>query len=142
MIFDPENPIVKLCVQALEHEGDGSDTALQLCRQAWSSATSDLERFTAAHYLARQQSGPAEKIVWDRTALDLALRIAQPGIQGTWPSLYLNVGRCYEELGDTTEALNHYRLAESYTEHLGEDGYGNMIRTGILAGLGRVSPGE
>ena len=56
MEFNPNNPIVKLCLQgiALEEQGDPKEAG-QLFLQAWNKATNDFEKFLAAHYIARHQ---------------------------------------------------------------------------------------
>ena len=55
------------------------------------------------------------------------------------PSLYLNIAKCHEDLGDPVQAESNYRLAASFEKYLPEDGYGNMIRSGIRNGLERIS---
>lgn len=143
MQFDPNNPIVKLCAQGMEQEMAGRPAlAKQLYHEAWEKAIDDTDKFTAAHYLARQQDTVADKLKWDETALALAQRIDSPEIKTVFPSLYLNVAKCYEDMGNPERARKNYLLAQSFTHLLGEDGYGKMIRAGIEAGLQRVSPSE
>lgn len=55
------------------------------------------------------------------------------------PSLYLNIGKDHEDLGDKASALNYYRQAREFAAYLEDDGYGNMLRRGIEAGIERVS---
>jgi tetratricopeptide (TPR) repeat protein len=139
MQFDPNNTIVKLCAQGMALEGEGkSEEALQLFQQAWNEATNDFEKFIAAHYVARHQNSVAEKLQWDETALDLALKINDPKMKGSYPSLYLNIAKCYEDMKDFDNARKNYQLALSYTNFLPDDGYGNMIRSGINKGIERV----
>ena len=139
MSLDPNNVVVKLCVQGMEQEMAGRPAlAKQLFTEAWEKAGSDHEKFTAAHYMARVQDTVAAKLKWDQTALDIAQKIDDTEIKGAFPSLYLNIGKCYEDLQLKTEARHHYALAQSYAGHLKDDGYGHMIRTGIEAGLKRV----
>ena len=140
MQFDPENRVVKLCAEGMACEGEGRpDEAAELFRQAWVSATTHLEQFTAAHYVARQQASIADKLHWDEIALAAALKADDEGMKGTYPSLYLNIGKCYEDLNDRDNALKNYQLASSFASHLPDDGYGSMIMKGIVAGLERVS---
>lgn len=112
--------------------------AQQLYRQAWEKSVTDTEKFTAAHYLARVQDSVPEKLKWDQTALDLALRISSAEVKSAYPSLYLNIGKCYEDLQCKKEALEHYTLARACIMYLKNDGYGQMIRAGIEAGIERV----
>jgi tetratricopeptide (TPR) repeat protein len=140
MLFDPENPIIKLCAQGMQLEGEAKrDEASAVFHQAWEQATNDFEKFTAAHYIARHQETVADKLKWDETALQLALDLNDEGIKGALPSLYLNIAKCYEDLNDLTKAKENYQLALANTNFLHEDGYGNMIRAGINAGIERVS---
>lgn len=140
MQFDPENPIIKLCAHGMQLEGEGKrDEASAAFNQAWEQAANNFEKFTAAHYVARHQDSVAGKLKWDETALQLALSLDDEGIKGTLPSLYLNIAKCHEDLHDFTKAKENYQLALAYTNFLPDDGYGNMIRAGINAGIERVS---
>ena len=142
MQFDPENPIIRLCAHGMQLEGEAKrDEASAVFRQAWEQATNDFEKFTAAHYIARHQETVADKLRWDETALQLALSLDDEGIKGALPSLYLNIAKCYEDLNDFAKANENYQLALAYTDFLHEDGYGNMVKAGINAGIERVSLG-
>ena len=138
MPFDPANPVIQLCVKGMEMEAKSPELAKDLFVQAWHLATTDVEKFTAAHYLARQQDSVAEKLEWDLRALQLALQVQDDSLTASYPSLYLNVGKGYEELGDPAQARRYYQRALSYTHHLPTDGYGTMIKQGIESGLKRV----
>lgn len=137
MIFDPENKIVKLCAKGLEIEGQPEE-AKKFFIQAWEEASNDIERLTAAHYIARHQSSVADKLKWDEVALQHALNIKDDSVKGIFPSLYLNIAKCYEDLNDLTNAQKHYQLALLATDTLVDDGYGNMIKMGILNGIERI----
>ena len=140
MEFDPNNHIVKLCALGMEMEGKGKlEEASKLFLKAWDEATNDFEKFTAAHYVARHQKSAADKLKWDETALHWALKINDDTIKGTFPSLYLNVAKCYEDLYDPDNAKRNYELALSFTYLLPDDGYGNMIKGGITNGMKRVT---
>ena len=140
MEFDPNNYVNKLCAQGMELEGKGKpDEAGKLFLQAWNEATNDFEKFTAGHYVARHQKTVAGKLKWDETALQLALKINDDKVKGAFPSLYLNIAKCYEDLDDPGNALKNYQLALSYTNLLPDNGYGNMIKGGIRKGLERVT---
>jgi tetratricopeptide (TPR) repeat protein len=139
MQFDPENHINKLCAQGMLLEGEGKpQEALVLFEQAWQNATNDLEKLTAAHYVARRQKTIADKLTWDEIALNLALKISTDDIKAIYPSLYLNVAKCYEDLQDFAKANDNYVLALNFTTFLPNDGYGDMIRAGINSGINRV----
>jgi tetratricopeptide (TPR) repeat protein len=139
MHFDPDNKINKLCADGMMAEGRGEmETAKNLFLQAWSESESDFEKFTAAHFVARHQENVPDKLYWDELALEMAKRIKDESIKSSYPSLYLNIGKCYEDLNDFERAKENYQRAASYTTFLSEDGYGKMIKSGILGGLERV----
>jgi tetratricopeptide (TPR) repeat protein len=139
MEFDPDNPVIKLCVEGMNAEGEGNiDQALQLFQQAWDTAANDFEAFTAAHYLARNQKDPNDNLKWNLEALTRAEAVDDEGIKGHYPSLYLNVGKSYETLGDMEQAANYYLQAADSSIHLPAGKYSDMIKSGISAGLQRV----
>ncbi|MBA4852128.1 rRNA adenine methyltransferase [Emticicia sp. BO119] len=139
MQFDKNNKIVQMCGQGMMLEGEGKkEEALQLFQQAWDEAANDFEKFTSAHYVARHQKTIADKLKWDETALQHALNINDDSIRATYPSLYLNIGKCYEDLNDFAKARKNYQLALSFADLLPDDGYGKMIKGGILNGIERV----
>lgn len=139
MEFSQENKVVQLCVKGMELEGLGQLTeASILFNKAWDIAANDFEKFTAAHYVARHQKSILDKLDWDQVALNHALNINSEAVKETLPSLYLNIGKCYEDLNDFDNAKKYYRLASAVTKFLPNDGYGNMIKAGINNGLARV----
>ena len=140
MLFDEHNPIVKLCALGMDYEGQGkADEAAATFRKAWDEAHSDLEKCAAAHYVARHQPGVAGKLSWDETALRHALLVDDARICGSYPSLYLNIAKCLEDLNRPAEANEHYRKALSYAHCLNDDGYGSLISAGIRKGIERTS---
>ena len=140
MQFDPGNKIMQLCVQGMEMEAtQNSGQAKILFLQAWSEASNDFEKFTAAHYVARHQESVQEKLKWDEIALSFALRIKDDNMKANYPSLYLNIAKCYEDLKDFANARKNYNLALSYVEYLPGNGYGKMIKSGIENGIERLS---
>ncbi|WP_218962163.1 hypothetical protein [Sphingobacterium sp. 1.A.4] len=123
----------------MELEGQGKkNEALQLFQRAWNIATNDFEKFTSAHYVARHQENTEKKLQWDEAALNLALKINSDNIKVALPSLYLNVAKCYEDLGDFPNARTNYENAIYHANLLPDDGYGNMIKGGIRDGLSRI----
>ena len=139
MQFDPNNNVVKLCAEGMNLEGEGkNEEALKLFQQAWEEGIDDVDKFTAAHYIARHQKTLADKLKWNEVALDLALKMNNETMKGTYPSLYLNVGKCYEDLNDFYTAEKQYELALSFASFLPDDGYGKMIKGGIKNGMERV----
>ena len=140
MEFDPDNPIVKLCARGMDMEEQGKpEEASILFLQAWNESTNDFEKFISAHYLARHQKSPASKLTCDETALQLALKMNDDTIKSSFPSLYLNIAKDYEDLNEFDKARKNYELALSFTDFLPDDGYGKMIKDGIISGIERVT---
>lgn len=139
MQFDANNNVVKLCAKGMDLEGQGrKKEALELFQQAWNQSTNDFEKFTSAHYVARHQETIEEKLKWDETALHLALKINDDNVKGAFPSLYLNIAKCLEDLTDFTNARKNYELALSHVSRLPDNGYGNLMKAGIMNGIERV----
>jgi hypothetical protein len=137
--YDPENKIIKLCADGMMAEGQGqTETAKNLFLQAWNEAESEFEKFTSAHFVARHQNNISDKLKWDEIAIDMASKINDESIKSSYPSLYLNIAKCHEDLNDFDLARENYYLAESNIEFLSDDGYGKMIKSGILSGLERM----
>lgn len=106
--------------------------------RAWNIATTNLEKAVAAHYIARSQPTIAHKLKWDEKALHFALRIDSDEVKALYPSLYLNIAKCHEDLGASDKAIANYDLASSYTVYLTDNGYSKMIKAGIDSGLARL----
>lgn len=139
MQFDPNNKIIKLCADGNAAEGKGDpEMALSLFLQAWNEAGDPFEKFNAAHFGARHQKTETDKLKWDEMALKEALKADDADIKSTYPSQYLNIGKCYEDLQDPVLALENYKMAASYQEFLTDDGYGKRIRSVISYGLERI----
>ena len=114
MEFSPNNPVIKLCIAGMGMEDQGKpEEASKLFLQAWNESTNDFEKFTAAHYVARHQENTPDKLKWFETALKYALKINNVTVSGAFPSLYSNIAKCYEELGDTDNAKKNYDLESS-----------------------------
>ncbi len=123
MEFNPNNNVVKLCIQGMDMEGKGNpEEAGRLFLQAWNEATNDFERFLAAHYVARHQNTVPDKLRWLETALQLALKINDETVQAAFPPLYSTIAKCYEDLGDPDNAKKNYASAGSFTDKVSDSG--------------------
>ncbi len=115
MEFNPNNNVVKLCVQGMGMEEKGKPgEALKLFLQGWNEATNDFEKFMAAHYVARHQKTISDKLKWLETALQFALKLNNDAVKSAFPSLYLNIAKCYEALGGRDKAKENSELAISF----------------------------
>ena len=140
MRFDPSNKIIQLCAEGMEAEGKGGiEAAKKLFLKAWEESTTNFEKFTASHYLARNQENIEEELIWNLESLRLASLIDEDSMKEYFSSLHLNIGKSYEKLNDKEKAKEHYKIAADYLHHLSEDGYGQMIRTGVEAAVKRVA---
>jgi len=90
--------------------------------QGWNEATNDFEKYLAAHYIARHQITVADKLKWLDTALTFALKVNDDGVTSALPSLYLNISKCYEDLGYAEKAKEHFDLAVSYKNNPSDKG--------------------
>ena len=123
MEFDPNNNVVKLCVQGMVlEEKDKPNEESKLFLQAWNEATNDFEKFIAAHFVARHQKNNSDKIKWLETALQFALKINDYTVKAAFSSLYLNIAKCYEALSELDKAKKNYDLAISFKDKLSDTG--------------------
>jgi hypothetical protein len=117
MEFNPNNTIIKLCLQGMNMEGKGKpEEAGRLFLQAWNEATNDFEKFLAAYYVARYQKNISDKLKWYETDLDFALKINDEAVEAAFPSLYGSIAKCYEDLNDIDNAKKNYELANSFVD--------------------------
>jgi rifampin ADP-ribosylating transferase len=139
MQIDPNNDVVKYCTEGMLLEGQGKpEEASKLFKQAWAMAVTDFEKTTAAHYVARHQDSSRNKLQWDQLALSHAELVQDEKIKSFFPSLYLNIAKCHEDLQDWQQAQENYRAGLQYTSADNSNGYNNMIRSGLEAGLARL----
>jgi hypothetical protein len=138
--MDADNPVVALCARGMDAEVAGPPgRAKEIFEQAWSSASDDYEHCVAAHYVARHQDSPQQRLEWNERCLALADAVGDDRVSGFYPSLHLNLGRDFEHLGDIDRAREHYAAALAFADRLGDDGYGHMIRAGVQAALVRLT---
>ena len=139
MQFDPGNAINQLCARGMQLEGEGKpEEAAKLFSQAWDEASNEIEKLTAAHYVARHQKNISDKLKWDLITLKFANQIHSLEMHSLYPSLYLNIAKDYEDMGELDLASQHYQQGLKYTTHFAEDGYAKMITSGILKGIERI----
>lgn len=130
--MDTNHPVVKLCVQGMECESKGDFAgAAQSFRQAWNQATTDFDRCIAAHYLARHQDDPLDELAWNQVALRHARNVADDQVREFYPSLYLNLGKAHENVGNRDQAKQFYGSAADVIESLPEGPYKDIVRSAI-----------
>lgn len=137
--MDPNNPVVKLCAQGIELEMQGRrDEARALFLRAWELRQDDVDACVAAHYVARHQESPAETLRWNELALTHGIRASTDSVRSFYPSLYLNLGKSYEDLGDSSRARELYEHGERCIDDVPAGAYGDVVRQGLRNALERV----
>lgn len=123
MEFNPNNPVIKLCVQGMGmEEKNKPEEASRIFLQAWNEATNDFENFIAAFYVARRQENASDKLKWLQTALRHALSANDISAMTALPSLYSNIARCCQDLGDIDNARKNADLAISSRNNPADQG--------------------
>lgn len=143
MITDPTLTRIGHGVELHHHQGQ-RDAARDLFNEIWNDIGGEqgdpLHVCVLAHSMADVQDDVSQELLWDLRALAAANqitdeRVAQAGVPlsvaGLYPSLHLNVGDCYRKLGDLPRAREHLQRARETIGALGDDEYGQLIRTGL-----------
>ncbi len=113
--FDPNNVVIKLCMSGMSLGDSGNiEEATAMFHKAWNEATDDYERFIAAYHLALRQNSIPDKLRWMEISLKCALNINDENVRSAYSTLYLNIAKCHEELGDSDNAKRNYELSNSY----------------------------
>ena len=115
MEFNPNNHIVKRCIQGMALEDKGQpEEARQVFLLAWNEATNDFEKFIAAHYVSRHQQSVTDRLKWLETTLSYALKVNDDTVASVFPALYASIGQCYEELAKPDQAKRNRELVASF----------------------------
>ena len=123
MEFNPNNNIVKRCLQGMLMEEKGNpEEASKLFQEAWNEAANDFEKFLAAHYVTRHQKSVSDKLKWLETSLQFALKINDDSVKSAFSALYSNIAKCYEDLSEPGKAGENYKLAASFKEKPSDKG--------------------
>lgn len=126
----------------MELEGRGRpDAASQAFLDAWNESTNDAERCVAAHYVARHQKSAADTLLWNQRSLEYAHAVVDNSVREFFPSLYLNLGKSHEDLGNRDEARRFYDLARHALDSLPEGPYATTVRKAVERALTRASAG-
>ncbi len=123
MEFSPANNIVKLCIRGMAMEEKGNaEEAGKIFLQAWNEATNDFEKYLAAYYVGRHQKNVTDELKWLKTALQFALKINDESVKSAYPSLYVNIAKCYEDLNDSDNAKKNHQIAISFKDKIFDNG--------------------
>lgn len=134
--MDPDNPIVALCTDGMRAETEGRpDDARALFQRAWDTARDDYEACVAAHYLARHQPTPDDRMRWNAECLARAEKVGDDRVAAFYPSLHLNLARDHADRGDPARARAHYEQAAAHLDTLPPGPYTDWTRYAIVDGL-------
>jgi hypothetical protein len=144
-------------VVMLHHGGDREEAQGRFLR-LWAEIGEHgdpLHRCTLAHYMADTQDEPEDELAWDLRALSAAEELTDgrpagpggsPEARAFFPSLHLNLAADYVKLGRREAARSHLRRARGTAGVLGDDPYGDGVRTAMdrlerqLSGPGEGPP--
>ena len=120
------------------------EVAASIFLQAWNEATNDFEKFTAAHFVARQQKDVLHKLKWLETCLQFASTINDVTVQAAFPALYSDIADCYKNLKDPDNASKYDKLLIAFNNNLSDSGpfyHGTKadLRIGDLLTAGSMS---
>lgn len=133
------NPVIKLCSEGMKAESKNKiDDALKLYLKAWKIKRNNYDAAIVAHYIARHQKNPEEKLRWNQEALDRANLVKTEKVMSFYPSLFVNLGISYESLKDFKKAKHFYNLASKRMKDLPKNEYGENIVKSIKDGLVRM----
>ena len=130
MNIDPNNPVVALCAAGMAIEGD-ADAARKLFDQAWAARTDDYDASIAAHFVARHQQTEADRLHWNRIAVEHAERVDDGRAKSLMASLYLNLADSLRATGDVAGAAQTVARARTHLVDLPQDGYRSFVELGI-----------
>lgn len=134
--MDVNNPVIKLCSEGINAEMSGKSTeAYDLYMKAWEIRKDDYDACIASHYIARLQDNPQDILLWNQRSLDYAKVVNDETVKGFFPSLYLNMGKAYQDLGDKENARKNYQLATENLDVLSENSYGDTVRNAVAKRL-------
>jgi hypothetical protein len=137
--MDPDNAVVRLCAQGMEAEEKGNvEVAATLFARAWKQSANEFERCIAAHYVARHQPSAELALHWNQEALDCAHQVTDGSAAEFLASLYLNLGKSHEDLGNADRARQLYRDGAGTIALLPAGAYRDLVQDGIDRGLQRL----
>lgn len=105
----------------MEEKGK-TEEAEKLFLRGWNEATYDFEKFISAHYVARCQKSVSDKLTWLEKALRFALIINDDSVKSALPSLYSNIAKCHDTLGDAEKANRNYEFSRSLKDKPSDKG--------------------
>lgn len=133
-------------VTAAVQAGQAGDrtTARQALESIWveveQRGADAFHRCVIAHFLADLQDDARDELMWDERALEAVAGVtderaqeyrASLQVRGFMPSLYLSLADDHRRLGDADRAHEFLGKARAVSDALGEDAYGELVRSGL-----------
>ncbi|MEW2547670.1 hypothetical protein AB0910_18175 [Streptomyces sp. NPDC047002] len=124
----------------LLHGGDREEARNRM-GELWAElgdAGDPVQRCTLAHYLADAQDDPGDELAWDLRALSAADGDT-PEAVAFRPAFHADLAADYVKLHRPDAARLHLERARACAHVLGDDGYGEAVRTAIARLTRRLS---
>ena len=122
---------MQLCAAGMNVDGEPAQ-ALAFFEQAWAARRDDFDASVAAHFVARHQATPHDKLEWNERALQHADAVINGRATSLVPSLCLNLGESYRLAAQFEEAERLALRGLLALEQLpSEDGYAQFVRMGL-----------
>jgi toxin ParE1/3/4 len=115
MMIEKDTLSAKLCIKGIQAEFEHKlDDARNLYRDALNTAIDDYDSCIAAHYIAHLEENPESALKWNLEALARAQLVNDNRVEGFYASLFVNIGKSFELLGDLEQAQHYYTLAKEH----------------------------
>jgi hypothetical protein len=139
--MDLDDPVIRLLAEGAPIEASRPDAAAELYLRAWEAASDAYEECMAAHYVARIQGTAEDRYRWNAVALERALSVTDGRAAGFLPSLYLNMGRSFEDVGRIHDARAAYLAAGDHLVDVPTGAYRATLEEAIARGTTRTLEG-
>jgi len=77
--------------------------------------------------------------MWNQRSLDFANAVADDRVREFYPSLYLNMGKAHEDIGNREAAKRFYEMAAGVVDRLGDGRYGKIVRDAVARARRRLA---
>lgn len=115
MKFNPSNPLIQLCLKGMGLEASGElEAAQETFQAAWEQAETDYEKFIVAYQVGIRQKANTDRLHWLQQSLAFSQKVDDEDVKSAYPTLYLAIASCYEELKDAKNAQKNRALAKVY----------------------------
>lgn len=106
--------------------------------QAWSLSNTDFEKYMTARLLAQTHAPCSEQLEWLLLSLDFGMKVYDNAVKISLPTLYYEIGVCYEDLKDYINAKANYRMGQNYIDFIPEGGEKKQIIKTIQKSLDKL----